>query len=134
MVLLNHRNELEGVKDGIKKSENAVKVKTICANNKNFNDCFTENPVGLHFSGHGYPNEEKQMGPNNYAITKGGGGYCLMLESDHQTALFKTENQLRDLVITSDKSLQFVFLASCHSEAFGKIFSNVGIPHVICID
>jgi hypothetical protein len=27
-----------------------------------------------------------------------------------------------------------VFLASCHSEAFGRIFSNVGIPHVICID
>jgi hypothetical protein len=25
-------------------------------------------------------------------------------------------------------------LASCHSEAFGRIFCNVGVPHVICID
>mmetsp|Transcript_10048 Transcript_10048/g.15314 ORF Transcript_10048/g.15314 Transcript_10048/m.15314 type:complete len:100 (+) Transcript_10048:4034-4333(+) len=30
--------------------------------------------------------------------------------------------------------LQFVYVASCHSEQVGKIFLEAGIPHVICID
>jgi len=30
-------------------------------------------------------------------------------------------------------NLQFVYVASCHSEEVGKIFLEAGIPHVICI-
>ena len=57
-----------------------------------------------------------------------------MLETENQAVVFYTENQLKDLVKEAEDSLKFVFLASCHSEAFGKIFRNVGISHVICID
>lgn len=30
--------------------------------------------------------------------------------------------------------LQFVYVASCHSEQVGRIFLEAGVPHVICID
>ncbi len=31
-------------------------------------------------------------------------------------------------------NLEFVVVASCHSESAGKTFQKVGIKHVICID
>jgi len=36
--------------------------------------------------------------------------------------------------LSAETSLQFVYVASCHSEQVGKIFLEAGIPHVICID
>lgn len=30
--------------------------------------------------------------------------------------------------------LQFVYVASCHSEQVGKVFQEAGVPHVICIN
>ena len=36
--------------------------------------------------------------------------------------------------LAAPTSLQFVFVASCHSEQVGEIFLKAGIPHVICID
>jgi hypothetical protein len=36
--------------------------------------------------------------------------------------------------LSSPSTLQFVYVASCHSEQVGKIFLEAGIPHVICID
>lgn len=37
-----------------------------------------------------------------------------------------------ETVKTTD--LQFVYVASCHSEQVGRIFLEAGVPHVICID
>jgi hypothetical protein len=88
----------------------------------------------LHFSGHGYPNNVKSIGENFWATTQGGGSFCLLLETNHQSSVFKTEHQLLELLQSTNQLPKFVFLASCYSEAFGRIFSNVGIEHVICID
>ena len=30
--------------------------------------------------------------------------------------------------------LEFVFVASCHSEIVGKVFKDAGARHVICVD
>jgi hypothetical protein len=54
----------------------------MCANTENFEKSFLENPIGLHFSGHGYKNNEKTIGNNYWMLTKDGGSYCLLLEGN----------------------------------------------------
>jgi hypothetical protein len=43
------------------------------------------------------------------------------------------ENELRDIIVKSNASIEFVFVASCHSEFAGKVFFNAGAKHVICV-
>ena len=57
-----------------------------------------------------------------------------MLETNNQEVAFLTENRLKNVVSHAKESLKFVFLASCHSESFGRIFYNAEVPHVICIE
>ena len=39
-------------------------------------------------------------------------------------------DKLKDL----PTNLQFVYVASCHSEKVGEIFLKIGVPHLICIN
>jgi hypothetical protein len=57
-----------------------------------------------------------------------------MLETHNQEVAFLTEEKLKKFVSCARESLKFVFLASCHSESFGKIFKNAEVPHIICIE
>jgi hypothetical protein len=44
-----------------------------------------------------------------------------------------TASMLTDFLKESVDSLKLVFVASCHSESAGKVFSEAGASHVICI-
>jgi len=44
--------------------------------------------------------------------------------------LNKTTEKLKE----KPTNLQFVYVASCHSEKVGEIFLQIGVPHVICIN
>ena len=41
---------------------------------------------------------------------------------------------MKKLIYTTGAKLDFVFIASCHSEFVGRIFLQAGASHVICID
>lgn len=41
---------------------------------------------------------------------------------------------MADVFKSIAQDLQFVFVASCHSEKIATIFHKMGVPHVICIE
>ena len=60
--LLDYQKEFEGAIDGLKTSKNEIQVKKICATMDNFTLALTENPIGIHFSGHGVKNNTNELG------------------------------------------------------------------------
>lgn len=51
--------EWNQIKDSIEEKEIMLNYRYSVANHKNFETALRENPVGLHFSGHGFQNNEK---------------------------------------------------------------------------
>ena len=45
-----------------------------------------------------------------------------------------SRKQLQSLIRSSGTVLNFVYIATCHSEFVGRIFLEAGAKHVICID
>lgn len=45
-----------------------------------------------------------------------------------------SRDELRQLIVSTKCKLEFVFVASCHSEFVGNIFRELGVKHVICIN
>jgi hypothetical protein len=58
----------------------------------------------------------------------------LLFETDEGDSQLVSRQQLKNLVDSSGVRLEFVFVASCHSEFVGRIFLEAGSHHVICID
>lgn len=59
-------------------------------------------------------------------------GNCLVFETVNGSAHYISEAKLKSLLEATCK-LQFVFIASCHSQPIGQIFFNAGVSHVICV-
>ena len=60
-------------------------------------------------------------------------GDILVFENDDGTSYYLTEKILERLLRSSESQIEFVFVASCHSEKTARLFHNVGAKHVICI-
>lgn len=142
------------------------------ATERNLLTALRENPVGLHFSGHGFRNEK--IGDMDKKAK-------MWYKNKGDVLIFENENGASELFFTSDlkkmfeeiriskeqrrmnffqssvntaagldlttlegpssqqadlkyTDLEFVYVASCHSEQVGQIFIEAGVPHVICID
>lgn len=59
-------------------------------------------------------------------------GNCLVFEAANGSAHYISEKKLKSLLKATCK-LQFVFIASCHSQPIGQIFFNAGVSHVVCV-
>ena len=57
----------------------------------------------------------------------------MVFENDDGTAYYLTEQRLKDLLYSSENMIEFVFVASCHSEKTARLFHKIGVKHVICI-
>lgn len=57
----------------------------------------------------------------------------LCSKKENGTAHFLTERHIKEFLEDSKCLLDFVFVASCHSEKAGKTFHRAGAKHVICI-
>lgn len=57
--------------------------------------------------------------------------YLALERQDGSTHLL-TPEQLRPLVEDRDVLPEVVVLCACHSERFGRIFADAGVPHVVC--
>ena len=62
MDLLDYTKEFESAINGMSKTKNAIRVKKVVATLDNFTSVLTDNPVGLHFSGHGLLNTKLEIG------------------------------------------------------------------------
>ena len=60
-------------------------------------------------------------------------GDILVFEKENGTAHFLTETHIKEFLDQSKCQLEFVFVASCHSEKTGKTFHRAGAKHVISI-
>jgi len=164
---INFAEEFEQIKNSIEDKQIAFNYRYSVANQKNILKSLRENPVGLHFSGHGFQNTE--------ALFQGDKKGWMKHKNKGDVLIFENENGASDFFFTSDlkkmileikenrnmtsepvtpclqpedneadetaqkdlhlhTDLQFVFVASCHSEQVGRIFIEAGVPHVICID
>ena len=94
------------------------------ATQSNLTRILTSNPLSLHFTGHGVEANETSIKNE---------GNCLIFETEDGEADLVTEKLLTELIQQSDTKLEFVYVASCHSEFAGEIFLNAGAKHVICI-
>jgi hypothetical protein len=83
MELLDYAKEFHCTIGGLKKAGNAVMVKQMHGTLERFRHVLTDNPVGLHFSGHGLK------------------GNCLVFETNDGLAHYVTEEQLKSIVSTS---------------------------------
>ena len=60
-------------------------------------------------------------------------GNYLLFETEDGEGELVSEKQLQEFISSSNTNLEFVFVASCYSEFAGRIFSNAGAKHVICV-
>jgi hypothetical protein len=57
-----------------------------------------------------------------------------VLEQDEDgTPFYLYQKELNDIFSQVKNKIQFVFVASCHSENMAVIFRKAGVKHVICI-
>jgi len=101
----------------------------------NFESILCKKLVGLHFSGHGVPNRKETFG-GSFFKNFNHEGDSLVFEDEKCTgeADFISQKELKDYVkYCNAHRLDFVFVASCHSEFAGKIFRDAGAKHVICV-
>lgn len=89
MTLLDYNKEFQGAIKGLNQTGNAIQVKRVHATLHKFTLCLTENPVGLHFSGHGIENSVKTVGKQNYFLHNQGN--CLVFETENGVAHFISE-------------------------------------------
>jgi hypothetical protein len=128
--LLDYNKEFDRALVGLQKAGAEIEVKKVCATVDQFTMNLSESPTGMHFSGHGVQNKIENIGMQNAELK----GNCLVFETKDGAAHFVSEHDLKTLLERScSKPLDFVFIASCHSEFTGNIFHNAGVRHVICI-
>lgn len=72
------------------------------------------------------------MGKEFFEQNKGQGDF-LVLENEKGGCELVSREQLKKMIRQNKCELDFVFVASCHSEEVGTIFQQAGAKHVICI-
>ncbi|CDW83802.1 nb-arc domain protein [Stylonychia lemnae] len=128
---IDHNREFNGVIESLKSTGNQIRYRKIPATLDNLRVSLTENPIALHFSGHGIENNKENFGKDSKALKDEGN--FLIFEDNEGCAQFMSEKKLFELLEHSGTKLEFVFVASCYSQFAGEIFHNAGAKHVICV-
>ena len=68
--LLDYTREYQGIKEALSNTQKSIQVKFVPGRLEDFCLALTDNPVGLHFSGHGIPSNEKNIGDDFYSFTQ----------------------------------------------------------------
>ena len=89
------------------------------ATKDSFEETIRRAPRVLHISCHGIRLKDRSS--------------ALLFENQYGAGDLVTEEQLTNLLKSSQKKIELIFLAACDSERIGKIFQKCGIPHVICV-
>ena len=88
--------------------------------------------MGIHFSGHGLLNTVDEIGEELADHYKGKGD-LLLLETETGDSQLVSRDELAQMISKTNANIEFVVVATCHSEFVGRIFQEAGVKHVICI-
>jgi hypothetical protein len=108
-----------------------IRYKTVRATIKNMSLVVGENPVALHFSGHGVENNKDNFG-FDFRKFKNEGNF-LVLEDDSGCTDLVSAKMLTRFVKDAGAKIELVFVASCYSQFAGEIFRDAGVDHVVCV-
>ena len=82
-----------------------------------------QDPLGIHFSGHGLLNTVQELGPDLFKLYENQGNLLLLESEDGGGALVSTQALTRMIQKCCHKdALQLVVVATCHSQFVGEIF------------
>jgi hypothetical protein len=62
---IDHEKEFRGVLESLNATGNLIRYRCIPATSNNLGLCLTENPIALHFSGHGIENNKENFGQDS---------------------------------------------------------------------
>lgn len=105
----------------------------VCATSNSIKRILSENPIALHFAGHGAKNCPENFPLEYYPGLKNKGDFLILEQDEDGSPSYLCESDLRDIFEQLKQQIQFVFVASCHSEMIGIIFRKAGAKHVICV-
>ncbi|CDW87037.1 UNKNOWN [Stylonychia lemnae] len=135
---ISFKDEFMGIQQALQTDQTLIKYRYQLATIQNLRDCLRQEPIGIHFSGHGLQNDKqvlKNLASIKYLKEIENQGDILVFENQKSgSSFFLFEKQLSKLlVLHMKKELQFVVVASCHSQKCGEIFKKAGAKHVICV-
>jgi hypothetical protein len=128
-------DEFKEIVETIEEQGIKFKYRYQSANEISLKECLNDNPLGLHFSGHGFENKASLFRGDVRAKDRAHKmGDILLFEKECGGSSFFYEENLKQALFNTDCSrLDFAVVASCHSEKAGKVFLNSGVKHVIFI-
>jgi len=107
----------------MKATDKKIKCHKFVATLENLALCLNENPLVIHFTGHGIVEKN----------SNGTASYSLLFEDNEGTAFGVDKNNISQILKGYKKPPELAFISACHSEHVGKIFLEAGISHVICV-
>lgn len=137
---IEYNNDLNRIKRTLRNANCNIGFLSSKASTTNFVEVMKKNPMILHFCGHGVDNsrsmrmastsednvEKYYLLFEDYLI-RGELVTCGLLESMLNSAYSFSTRGLKN-------KLEFVFVASCHSEIMAKVFLTAGASHVLCVN
>lgn len=129
--LIAYAEEFGTVKKILKDSKQQIGYRKICGTQTNLQEVLSEGTKALHFSGHGLRNERKIYSQQGFGHLQGRGD-ILVLEDELGQPQYFCQKDL-ETMLGKKPTVEFVFVASCHSELIGEAFFKAGAKHVICI-
>jgi hypothetical protein len=93
-TLLDYNTEIEGTIKGLHLSKSQVVVKQSVCTAQNFSLMLSDNPMGLHFSGHGCLSIPSEVGLQNLHLTGKKDEKCLLFERESGETQFVSEEIL----------------------------------------
>ena len=127
-----YQAELESVKRILSSISKPVRFINFAATQNGLGECLNMKPRSIHFCGHGVKNNQENFG----IFTDTSEGDYLIFEDEEGKADYLSCRALKNLLREKklEQSIDFVFVASCHSSLVGKVFLEAGAKHVICVD
>lgn len=128
---IDYEKDLEYVKSVLGKLQCDLNFISSPASVSTFPNILNKNPMILHFCGHGIKNttfldqlESNRL--NDYLLFEDRFGRAEVLSCEVLSEMIEKSPKGKN-------TLEFVFVASCHSEIVGEVFIEAGASHVLCV-
>ncbi len=126
MASLEYDKEIEQIVRNAGEACQGIKYKKCVATLDSFQQCMNEQPLALHFTGHGIRN-------NAFGTERLNEGDFLVFEDERGKAQYVSCQELKGILRACPRQPEFVFVSSCHSRLVGDVFKAAGAKHVICV-
>jgi len=121
---LNHRKEFQIIKQKLAESKAMISITSQQCTIESLQEVLRQKPLGIHFSGHGIQNTFENVGEAHYMFKNEGD--FLLLETHEGDSKLVSRQKLQHLISVASCKLEFVVVATCHSEFVGRIFLDAG--------